>query len=243
MEQNQQRTDEIEIDLMEVFGVLWGKLGIIILSGILLALVALVGTKLLITPQYESTTKMYVLTRQSGDALTNSDMQTSALLTKDYAELITSRTVLESVIANLNLELEYETLLKKISVKTPTDTRIVSISVLDKDPYEAREIANAVRDAAAQHIQNVMDTEAVNVVDEANIPNEKASPNLMKNGVIGGMLGVLLAVAVILIVFFTNDSIKGPEDVDRYLGLSTMGTIPLASNEKKSSKHKNKKKR
>ena len=34
-----------------------------------------------------------------------------------------------------------------------------------------------------------------------NIPDEKASPSLSKNGVIGGMLGVVLATAIILIVF------------------------------------------
>ena len=185
--------DEMEIDLGEVFHMVISKLGVIILSGILLGVLSIIGTMLFITPKYESTTKIMVLNKQDNNTLTSADMQTSTQLTKDYAELIQSRTVLEGVIAQLNLDMTYKEMLNKVSVETSSDSRIVSISVTDEDPYTASEIANAVRDMAAEHIQSVMDIEAVNVVDTANIPNEKASPSLAKNGVIGGLLGVIIA--------------------------------------------------
>ena len=41
-----------------------------------------------------------------------------------------------------------------------------------------------------------MNSEAVNVVDEANIPAEKYSPSVSKNGLIGGVLGCMIAVAM-----------------------------------------------
>lgn len=74
MEQNQMNNDEIEIDLREIFSVLLSHLGIIILSGLVLGLVAIVGTKVFITPQYQSVTKMYVLAKQNNDTLTSADM-------------------------------------------------------------------------------------------------------------------------------------------------------------------------
>ena len=248
MEQNQMNNDEIEIDLREIFSVLLSHLGIIILSGLVLGLVAIVGTKVFITPQYQSVTKMYVLAKQNNDTLTSADMQTSTLLTKDYAEMIQSRTVTEAVIAQLGLDMTHEQLVKKISVSNTTDTRIITISVLDKDPYMARDIANAVRDTAAEHIKNVMNSEAVNVVDEANIPAEKYSPSVSKNGLIGGVLGCMIAVAIILIRFImisylSNDTIKTQEDVERYLQLSTLGTIPLLQTDKKKKKRAKKHKR
>ena len=201
-----------------------------------MALVAIVGTKLFITPQYQSITKMYVLSKQDNNTVTNSDLQTSTLLTKDYAELIKSRTVTEAVIAKLGLDLTHEQLLGKLEVETTTDTRIVTIKVLDEDPYMARDVANAVRDTAAEHIQNVMNSEAVNVVDEANIPDQKYSPNTMKNGFIAGVLGCFLAVAIILVQHISNDTIKSSEDVEKYLGLSTLGTIPLNKDDVKAKK-------
>ena len=206
--------DEIEIDLKEIFGLLISKAWAIILSGITAGLVFIVATMLFITPQYESTTKMYVLNKQAEGQITSADMQSSLYLTKDYSELIKSRTVTEGVIAQLNLDLRHEEMLEKMSVTSPTDTRVIAITITDEDPYTASQIANAVRDIAAAHIRNVMDTEAVNVVENANIPDEKASPSLSKNGIIGGMLGVVLATAIILIVFLTNDTVKSQEDVD-----------------------------
>ena len=235
--------DEIEIDLGEVFHLVISKLGVIILSGILLGVLSIIGTMLFITPKYESTTKIMVLNKQDNNTLTSADMQTSTQLTKDYAELIQSRTVLEGVIAQLNLDMTYKEMLNKVSVETSSDSRIVSISVTDEDPYTASEIANAVRDMAAEHIQSVMDIEAVNLVDTANIPNEKASPSLAKNGVIGGLLGVIIAMAAVIIIYLTNDTIKVEEDVERYLGLSVLGSIPFSEKESRSKKKKSRKRR
>ena len=235
--------DEIEIDLGEVFHLVISKLGVIILSGILLGVLSIIGTMLFITPKYESTTKIMVLNKQDNNTLTSADMQTSTQLTKDYAELIQSRTVLEGVIAQLNLDMTYKEMLNKVSVETSSDSRIVSIIVTDEDPYTASEIANAVRDMAAEHIQSVMDIEAVNVVDTANIPNEKASPSLAKNGVIGGLLGVIIAMAAVIIIYLTNDTIKVEEDVERYLGLSVLGSIPFSEKESRSKKKKSRKRR
>lgn len=227
MEINQQRNDEMDFDLRDIISVLISRLGIIILSGVFFALLVVVGTKLFITPKYESVTKMYVLSKQSSETLTNGDLQTSLLLTKDYAELIKSRTVTEAVIGKLGLKEKHEELIKKIEVATTTDTRIITIKVSDEDPYMARDIANTVRDTAAEHIQKVMDSEAVNIVDEANIPDEQATPSAVKNGVIAGILGCFLAAAIILIRHLTNDTIKTADDVERYLQLSILGTIPL----------------
>lgn len=235
---NQQRDDEIEIDLWEIFAVLISKIGIIILAGMICALVSLVGTKLFITPQYQSVTKMYVLSQANSETLTSSDMSLSSYLTKDYAELIKSRTVAENVIAQLGLELKPEELLEKVTVSTQTDTRIVTIIVEDEDPYMACELADMIREASSAQIMSVMNSEAVNVVDVANIPDEPSSPSIMKNTLIGGFLGVFLAVAIILIQYLVNDTIKSAEDVEKYLQLSTLGTIPMNRTEANKKKRK-----
>ena len=242
-QQNLQDNTDIEFDVLELFHVLLNKFWIILLTGMIAALAFVGGTILFITPQYQSTTKMYVLSKQDNNTITQQDMQTSLSLTKDYAELIKSRTVTEGVIAQLNLDLTHEQLLGKMSVDSATDTRILSITVTDPDPYEACKIANAIRDVAANHIKNVMDIDAVNVVETANIPDQKSSPSISKNGVIGGLLGVLLSVAIILIAYISNDTIKTQEDVERYLGLSMLGTIPLTAADRKKKKKKQKRAR
>ena len=51
---------------------------------------------------------------------------------------------------------------------------------------------------------------------------------------------MLLAAAVVIIVYLTNDTVKTPEDVEKYLGLSVLGTIPYSSKMGKKSKKKKK---
>ena len=243
MMETNKSTDEIEINLGEIFALLLHKVWIIILAAVVCGAVGFLYSYFLITPQYQSTTKVYILNKQNSTSVTYSDVQLSTTLSKDYEQLVTSRYVIEGVIKQLNLDETYESLVGKVSATNTDDTRIIAITVIDPDPEQAQKVANAVRDLAAQHITQVMDIEAVNVVDTANIPNEKASPSLAKNGVIGGLLGVIIAMAAVIIIYLTNDTIKVEEDVERYLGLSVLGSIPFSEKESRSKKKKSRKRR
>ena len=231
MNQNQKKTDEI--DLLELFHELWKHAGVIVLSAVALALAGYLFTQLMMTPQYVSTTKMYVLAADTSQGLTNSDLQVGTQLTNDYKELIQSRPVTETVIADLKLMtgdrmMKHEELLSKLSVANSTDTRVIAISVTDSDPYRASDIANAIRETAAKHIQDVMDVEYVKVVEDANIPTSPSSPSKTKNAILAGLLGGIVAAGVVIVRYLMNDTIQTPEDIENYLGLSTLGSIPVA---------------
>lgn len=240
---NQRNFDEIEIDLLEVFQVLMDRIWLILSAGLFCALMGFALSMFVVTPTYESTTKIYILNKSESTAVTYSDVQMGTQLTKDYAELISSRYVLEEVIQKLSLEEEYEDLLDMVSVTTPSDTRIVAITVTDKDPVQAMNIANCIREAASEHIQNVMDIEAVNVVETANMPMEKAGPSVIMWTLVGGVIGGFVLCAIILVQYLMDDTIKSSEDVEKYLGLSTLALIPIASDKETNQKKKKKKKR
>ena len=225
------RDDVIEIDLVELLGVILHNLWIIIVSGVIVAAVALLVSYFIITPKYESVTKIYVISKTNADTMTYSDLQAGSTLTKDYKELVKSRPVLEEVLAETGIDIELKDLEEQITVEVPTDTRIVSITVEDKDPYEARIIADSVRIAAAKHIQEVMDTEAVNVVEEASLPIEKSSPSILMNTAIGYAVGLFLAIAIVMINYIMDDTIKTPDDVEKFLGVSVLGSIPYSEND------------
>ena len=235
--------DVVEIDLLEIFSLFMGQIWLILSVGLFAALLAFIISKFLIAPTYESTTKIYILNKNENTTVTYSDVQLGTQLTKDYTELINSRYVLEEVIQQQGLELEYKELQKKVTVSTPTDTRVIYITVEDHDPVLAMNVANSVREAASEHIQNVMDIDAVNVVETANMPTEKASPSSMRWTLIGGFLGCFLVCAVVLIRFLMDDTIKSSEDVEKYLKLSTLALIPVHEEETQGRKKKNKKKR
>ena len=233
--------DEITIDLTELFAVLWARAYIIIIAGLLLALAAFAGTQLFVTPKYTSTTSMYMLARsdESG-AVTSGDLQTGTQLTQDYMELVKSRTVLEEVISVLNLEMEPEELSDAITTSNPDNTRILTIQVEDEDPEVAREIADAVRESASNTIQDIMEIDAVNTVEEANLPTTPSSPSVFRNTAIGGFIGIVIAMGIIVLIYVFDDTIKTPEDVENYLGLNVLTSIPIQEGEQKPKRVKRK---
>lgn len=234
MEQNKMEQEVQQIDLMEIFSVMLSRFWLILFTGILVGICALIYTKATTAPMYTSSTKMYILSKNEESAAVNSsDLALSATLANDYAQLIKDRTVMESVISELGLSMSAEQLSARVSVGLPDSGRIVTISVSDPDPYMASKLATQVRDMAAVHIQEVMDTGAVNVVEEANIPQAQTLGNYKRNAMMGVLAGMVLAMAVIFIRYMMNDTIRRPEDVEKYLGVSVLGSIPVIENGKK----------
>ena len=227
-----QNTDDIfEIDLKEVFGVILSRLWLILLCGIVLGAIGFCYSSFMLTPQYQSTTKVYILNKQNDDNVTYSDLQMGTVLTKDYKELIKSRNVLEKVIADCGLEEKYGSLAGRVTVEPISDTRILAITVKDPDPETAKYLADEIRKVAAKHIKQVMDIEAVNVVEEANLPERPSGPSVKKWTLLGFLLGAFLCVGVVLVRFLLDDTIKTSEDVEKYLGLSTLAMIPVMEDE------------
>ncbi len=240
-----QNTDDmIEIDLQELFGLLLHWLWLIILCGILAGTAGYCLSKFVIVPQYESTTKVYILNKQDNSTITYSDMQLGTQLTKDYAQLIKSRDVLEKVIVTCGLTENYEDFSERVLVENITDTRIIAITVQDINPSMAQFIANEIRKVAAEHIKNVMDIQAVNVAEEANLPTEPASPSILKWTAIGILIGMFLCAMIVVVRFLLDDTIKTEEDIEKYLGLSTLAMIPIMENtEGKKGKRRKKRKK
>ena len=233
------REDIVEINLGELFSILLGRAFLIISAGLFFALVGLFVSKFVVHPVFDSTTKIYILNKEENQTVTYSDVQISTQLTSDYAELIKSRYVLEEAIQRLNLgDKTYKDLAKVVKVDTPSDTRIVAITAKDEDPLMAMAIANCIREVSSEHITNVMDIDAINVAETANVPTEKASPSVFRWTVISGFAGTVIVAFFVVLGFLMDDTIKSNDDVERYLGLSTIGLIPLSSDEQGKKKSK-----
>lgn len=233
-----QNYDEIEVDIKELIMVLLKKVWVIIIATIFCAIIAFAISKFRIEPKYESTTKLYLIANSDNQTVTYSDIQVGSQLTNDYMALVKSRPVLEDTISELNLDATTKELEDLISVSNPANTRIIEVTVKYSNPYTAKKIADKIRESSADHIENIMELKKINVVEEGNVPIEKVSPNITQNTLIGGILGAIISVLSILIVYFLNDTIKTPDDVERYLGLSVLASIPIQEGEVASKRKK-----
>lgn len=230
--------DVIEIDLQELISLLLHWLWLIVICGLVTAIAGLLICKFMVTPMYKSTTRIFILNKNNSTTVSYSDLQTSTQLTKNYAPLIKSRDVLESVIATCGIDETFESFSEKVKVETVGDTSLIAITVTDADPAMAQLLAKEVRIVASEHIKQVMEIQAANLETEANLPTKPSGPSVMKWAVVGGMVGVLACCAVLIIQFLMDDTIKSAEEVEKYLGLSTLAMIPIIEQNDKDKKKK-----
>lgn len=216
----------IEIDVLYLLRKLWSKKFFIIFVGLLVGTIALLGSVFFIKPKYTSTTRIYVVSRSSDTALTNQDLQAGSYLVNDYKEVITSSEVLSSVIDQEKLSMSAGQLSGEIAVNVPTDTRVISISVTDTDAQRACDIANTVREVAAEKIKAVTKVDDVTTLESATKPSHPSSPNVKKNAAIGALAGVFLAIVGILVAEVFDDRVRRPEDIEEVLGMTLLGVVP-----------------
>ena len=226
MEKNRyEENDEIEIDLLELFYELKKKLWLIILAALIGGGIFGLYSKVILVPKYTSTAMMYVLSKET--TLTSlADLQIGSQLTKDYKVMITSRPVLQQVIDELGLEYGYKELREKLVIDNPTDTRILTLSVEDPDPILAADIVNTVAKRSSEYIGEMMEMIPPKIVEEGETAIEPTSPNVKKNAAIGAAGGIFLVCAFVAVRLIMNDTVKTEEDVEKYLKLSELASVP-----------------
>ena len=236
------KKEEFEVDLREISAILIDKIAIIILVSLICASIAFIYTKFMVAPTYKSSTSIYVTSTQQAesDYANLSAIQSSSYLTKDYVVLAKSRPVLEAVIDELKLNITPDALLGIVNVSSTTETRIITISVTSTDPWKAKSIADSMREAAIEQITRVVGKDTVQKIDDANTPKYPIGPNMKLNILVGFLAGFVLSVIVIIARYMLDDSIKVEEDVEKYLGISVLGAIPMT--ETPDSKKKKKRK-
>jgi len=225
----ERQNEEMEIDLLEVFFYLKKRIWIILASFAVCAVVGFLFTTLFVSPKYTASTRMYVLNRSNGESVNSSDYQISNYMVSDYTVLITGRNVTDEVISRLNLDMSSDELANAITVSSPTNTRILQIDVTAESSLLAADIANTVREVAALQIKEIMAVDAVNLVYAAEVPRAPASPNVLKNTVLAAAVGLVAAIGVLVLICILDDSIRTEEDVEKYLGLSVLGVIPVSA--------------
>lgn len=217
--------EEIEIDLRELFLELREHLLVILSVGLLLGCFSAAFTVFLMSPVYTSTSSILVITKETTLA-SLADLQMGSQLTNDYEVLITSRPVLENVIENLGMDMGYKELREMISINNPADTRILEIAVEDSRPEMAQRIVNELTGIAAEFIGEKMEVVPPKVIEEGELPTERTSPGVIMNTMIGILAGMVLSIGVITVMIVLDDTIKSEDDIDKYLGLPTLASVP-----------------
>ena len=238
---NRQQNEEITIDLLEVGRLIWRNIWMVIIAIVVGAVLSFVVTKVFITPKYQATSTIYILSKTT--SITSlADLQIGSQLAGDFEIIATTRELLEKVSADENLGMTYEQLKKEIKVTNPSNTHMLRIAVTDPDPERAAKISNAVADELREEISEVMNTDRPSTVERAVVPTNRYSPSYKRNVAIGALVLAVLAIFIIVIRYLADDTIKDEDDVSKYLGIDTLAAFPLLKGTNNKSKKTKKKK-
>lgn len=245
MEKKRNDNEEMEIDLLELLMVMKKHLAAILLAGIVGLVIMFAYTSFLVTPLYSASSMMYVMpdNSKSMNSSTLSDMQVGQQLTSDYSSMIKSRSFMEDVIKKLNLTIDYQQLLEKVEVTNPTSSRILQVTVNDPNPQTAADIANEMASVAESKLKEITGMQAIKIYEEAGVPDRPSSPSLKKNCALGLLAGLVLAMAVVTILYLLDDTIKTEDDIEKYLGMTTLAVLPYNGRKQQRQAQKHKKQR
>lgn len=228
---------EIQLDIFSILQNFWKYKFLILLICVLCAVLTYARTTFRSTPLFISTTELFVVPHsvtqsETSTKTTYNDLMMSKQISADIEKIVTNVEVTEKVVDRLKLGVSPSAVASSLSVYTKAETRILVISVTDSDPFRATLIANTIRDITTDKIVDSLGLNAIKIISEARIPSSPIDNGAKRTAGIVFFAVLLVCLGVLVLMEFFNDTVKTPEDVERYLGISTLGSIPRSNSMK-----------
>lgn len=226
-----------EINIKDLFTYFISKLWIVLFIMILVVSSGYVYLFVYKVPEFQSNTTL-VLTRVSQDsssetAITTTDLTLNQNLVSTYREIIKSKLVLNEVIDTLNLDYSYEELAGAVVVTSVSDTELIKISVSSETAKEAALIANSIAKQFIDMIVDIYNIENISIIEKAEAADEPYNVGVLKYSAIFVGTGLLFSLGLIFLTYYFDKTIKDEEDIERFIELPILGSVPMYKGGKK----------
>lgn len=223
---------EQELSLRDVLGVLRRRAWIVLVVVFVAVVLAALLSYVILPPVYQSETSLIVneksnVAQQATGGVDYSQIQTYRSLAVTYAQIITSRAILQDTIDTLRLPETVEQLTQMTTVQVKGQTEIIVVSVKDKDATRAALIANTIARSFITQLPTLVNrVENVSVIDRAVPLTRQVSPRPLLNIAVALVAALMLGVLLAFLVDYFDDTIKTPDDVKKLFGLRVLGVVP-----------------
>ena len=216
-----------EIDISEVLLYFKSKVALIIGITLLIVILGNLYAMFLRVPVYKSSSTIVIASNDTNSANMQADITVNQKLVGTYKEIVTSRSVVEQVIKDLDLKYSYEELSSNILVEAVQNTEVLKISVLDKNAELAPKITSMLSEVFKEEVMEIYNLKNVKVLDSASTPTGADNVNFVKDEIIYFGLGMIASFMLVFIMFYFDKNIRSVEQVESRLGLPILGTIPV----------------
>jgi len=185
------------------------------------------GLSLQIDPTYEAKTTLLVTQRQTEGVVQLNDIQTAERMARTFSRLVTLRPVLERAVNDGALPFTAAEIDKLVAVSNPAGTQLLEVTARANDADIAARIANTVSAAfiSSNEAERTSRPGTVSVVEDAIAPRSPVSPQPVLNAILAAFLAIGAAGAIVLLIEYLDDTVKGPEQAQEITGLPTLGRI------------------
>lgn len=231
-----------EIDLKELLLVYWKKKWFVAIVTLISIAIGYYYSYYHVVPKYESTTTLMLgkISNFSSDSteirddyqITQSEITINSSLVSTYSKLITSRTLVQKVIANLNLNISEGAIIGSTIVSRVEQTQLIQIRVRNTNPELACKIANEIAKVFSDQIKDIYNINNVYIVDQAIPSGTPYNINHKKDLGISALIGFVLSSGLILLYYLLDNTVKSEEQLEENIGVKNLINIPLEKKQK-----------
>ena len=214
------------IEFKRMLDILNNKKRIIALILILFIALGYLYSYYYVVPEYKSTSTLLLIPNDD-ETVTSSDLTLNSGLISTYGNIAKNSKVLKQVINNLNLNIQEGQLLSKIEINIIKDTHIMEISVSDTDPQMATNITKELSNVFLNEIKQIYNLNNIGIVDEAQLPDTPYNINHIKDMFMFVCMGIVVSFAYIVIIYLFDNTIKKEEDIEEYIKIKSLGSVPI----------------
>ena len=217
--------------MIQDYGGVVRRYGWIVIVAVLLAGLLSYGVSFFQVEMYRATVHVSTVPARPDWGLGNSAKE----LMRNFVLNIKTFEVAEEVIARAQLDMHPSEFLSSTDVVPDASTFTIEIEARSRDKIVAKDMALTLADWFADERtayyaqQDKRDRIEVKIVSRA-IEAAQYQPQPLVNALAGGILGFLLGVGLILLLIWVESGfLRTPDSVERTLGLTVLGAIPVTA--------------
>ena len=217
--------DEVEIDLSQLLKLLKKNIRLIIILALVGIIIAASATTFLISKKYQSQGSVLLKADVVNGSLDSTQVNTNKMMVNNYVKLLQGNNIQDQVAKNLNIT--SAEVRSSLSITNTTDTQIIEISSTTVDPGLSKRIVDETISVFTTLIQEKLDVTNVTIVDQPEVNPNPVSPSMVKNVIIGAVVGIVISLGYLLLTYLLDTKIKNVEQAEQYLGVPLLGIVPF----------------
>ncbi|MBP3337050.1 MAG: hypothetical protein J6L59_01430 [Clostridia bacterium] len=218
--------------LKRIIKIMRSKWIYMVLAGILLAFLSSFITCIINPPLFVAEVTVYVnnsseLKPGTQKNVTTVDLLVSEILVPTYITMLKSNTALQDTL-NRSAVMEYtvDDLRNAIYAETVPGTALVKLSVEDKDPENAKILANCLIDTLNEVVAEHIEGSSVGVIDKAQTPARRLPEGIKRTFIISFFAGFLTCFTLLCISERKKALVSSVDDLKKLFDLPVLGTVP-----------------